>query len=195
VTEAGAQFLNSDGSMNAAGYQPIISDDTTLLGIEEQLYGIYQQEDALVAAALKQWLGSQSTTQAAINKDTGKINANKRKIAANKVKEGLIRKALLDLQKPVPDAVQALEDQIKKLKLGAAPKILAAQRAKQLFSDRSISKEFSLEQAVINAQKNKLSYSALGEINRLKGAVIAAQTAEHAYTGTDTATKDSLTCR
>jgi hypothetical protein len=54
VTEAGAQFLNSDGSMNAAGYQQIISDDTTLLGIEEQLYGIYQQEDALVTAASKQ---------------------------------------------------------------------------------------------------------------------------------------------
>jgi hypothetical protein len=186
--EAQAQYLNADGSLNPAGYAKLIADDQTLLAIDQQLLGLYKKETPVVSAALKKWLGNQGKTNA-------KVASNKRKIAANKIREGSLRKAVLDLSKPGPNTVQTIQDQIKQTRLGWEGKTLAAEKAKLGFDESSVPREMALEQAVINAQRKKLGYSAINHADALKRGVLSAEAAEKGYGGTDHATKQALSVR
>ena len=183
--EQSAQYLNPDGSMNAAGYAKMVGDYQAELSIDRQLLTLYQQETPVVSAALKRWLGNQSV-------DDHKIASNKAKIAANKIREVSIRKAILDLTKPGPNTVQTIENQIKQTELTWGRTILSAEKAKLSFDESSVPRELSLEQAVINAEKKKLGYSAIATAGSLKQAVLNAQAHEQGYTGTDHATKTQL---
>jgi hypothetical protein len=93
VYEQSPQFLNSDGSMNAAGLAQATTDNQTLLGLLTPMLADYQAELPLVEGALGHVIGKQGT----VDKE---VAANRAIIAANKLKESSIRVSLAKLKAP-----------------------------------------------------------------------------------------------
>src|SRR5581483_3965409 len=62
----------------------------------------------------------------------------------------------------------------------------AAEKAKLNFDEATLPQELSLEQQVLNATKAKLSSSSLAQADRLKRAVLSAESAEKSYTASGT---------
>jgi hypothetical protein len=117
--EAQQVYLNSDGSLDAAGVALKQADDQTLIGIETQILNDYTALLPLVTKAL-------STAGATQTRGKDTEAANKAKIRANQLSMAQLRAQILDEEKPTVNVVQAIEDQIAKAKNKWAPIVNAA---------------------------------------------------------------------
>lgn len=143
--EGEQQFLNADGTMNAAGYGQKIADDDTLMALDEHLLSLYMQEVPIVSRSLRKWLGRVSKTDST-------IESNKRRLLANKEKASSIRMALLALDKPTPNQVAKLEDSIAAIRLRYGGPLKAAETARSLYRGKDKATKTRLADAVTFAR-------------------------------------------
>jgi TP901 family phage tail tape measure protein len=153
--EGEAKYLNPDGSTNPAGYAKKISDDQVLLGLLQKALGDYEQELPLVSKGLRRWLGRQSKDEKVIRVDTNRIDANRRKLAANRVKATSIRAAIQALGRPHADPVQTLQDRIARTRLQYQGPLQAAERARSSYHGKDKATRHRLEDAVTIARRNE----------------------------------------
>ena len=124
--EGQAQYLNDDGSLNAAGIAKKTQDDQDLLHRAQDILADYNKELGPVTQQLKDWLGAKSTTQSRIDADNKKLKPIVDKIAGLKPLETA-------LSKPMKDEVTPLTAAIAKLRHRWDPIIEAAVNAESHF--------------------------------------------------------------
>ena len=180
AVEAQAKFLNADGSMNAAGYAQMVTDDSSLISLQSTALSDYQQELGLVTKHLRKYLSEQTSDNKLIQTDAATLQAdalrkerNTAKISANKIKELGVRKSLDALSKPTKDTVQKLQDQINAatLKYGAA--VTAAEKRKAAYRGNNTTIKDQLEAAVETAEATE--QAALEPLKEQKLAATVAQ--------------------
>lgn len=188
TVEGEPQFLNPDGSINAAGIAQKTQDDQALLAIQQQIYNDYVGLLGPVSSALTKFTGVGGSISKDITADQAKESANKAKLAANAVKVASLRKIILDLQKPQPPALAKLEAQLGNTRLNWEQQISAAQKQKQQFLDQTTARKQQLRGAVLRLEGANPSATA----RRLEDNVANAELALANYNGPSGATLQGL---
>jgi murein DD-endopeptidase MepM/ murein hydrolase activator NlpD len=174
--EGMAQYLNLDGSLNAAGIAKKVADDTDLLNIAWQIYGIYtgvpgktKGEKTIVTAELQKWLSKRGKAEKLISKDD-------RLLRRNKLREEALRKTRTALEKPSKDVVGALEGTIHGTELHWSPIINRAVAAAARYHGKDKARRNALRDAVTAARQGRSN-----ALYPLQRALLGAQAARRGH--------------